>query len=42
VEIAPDPEAALCDGPQQLAAVDFAAYAQDISAHAALTGKRLA
>jgi 3-deoxy-7-phosphoheptulonate synthase len=42
VEVAPDPETALCDGPQQLAAEDFAAYAADVAAHAALTGKRLA
>jgi 3-deoxy-7-phosphoheptulonate synthase len=42
VEIAEDPELALCDGPQQLAASDFAAYAQDVAAHAELTGKRLA
>jgi 3-deoxy-7-phosphoheptulonate synthase len=42
VEVAPDPEVALCDGPQQLATDDFAAYATDVAAHAALTGKRLA
>jgi 3-deoxy-7-phosphoheptulonate synthase len=42
VEVAPDPELALCDGPQQLAAADFAAYASEVAAHAALTGKRLA
>jgi 3-deoxy-7-phosphoheptulonate synthase len=42
VEVAPDPEAALCDGPQQLAAADFPAYASEVAAHAALTGKRLA
>jgi 3-deoxy-7-phosphoheptulonate synthase len=42
VEVAPDPETALCDGPQQLAAEEFAAYAADVAAHAALTGKRLA
>jgi 3-deoxy-7-phosphoheptulonate synthase len=42
VEIADDPEAALCDGPQQLAAGDFAAFAKDVAAHAGLTGKRLA
>ncbi|HEY2769920.1 MAG TPA: 3-deoxy-7-phosphoheptulonate synthase [Solirubrobacteraceae bacterium] len=42
VEIADDPAAALCDGPQQLAASDFPGYAQEIAAHAALTGKRLA
>ncbi len=42
VEVAPDPETAVCDGPQQLAAGDFASYARDVAAHAKLTGKRLA
>ena len=42
VEIALDPEVALCDGPQQLAASDFGAYAREVAAHAELTGKRLA
>jgi 3-deoxy-7-phosphoheptulonate synthase len=42
VEIAEDPEVALCDGPQQLAASDFAAFAREVAAHAELTGKRLA
>jgi 3-deoxy-7-phosphoheptulonate synthase len=42
VEIAPDPETAICDGPQQLAAADFEDFARDVAAHAALTGKRLA
>jgi 3-deoxy-7-phosphoheptulonate synthase len=42
VEVAEDPEAALCDGPQQLAAGDFGAFAEDVAAHAELTGKRLA
>jgi 3-deoxy-7-phosphoheptulonate synthase len=42
VEVAPDPEVALCDGPQQLAVPDFAEYASEVAAHAALTGKRLA
>src|SRR5579859_5357786 len=42
VEIAPDPETALCDGPQQLAASDFGAFAGEVAAHASLTGKRLA
>jgi 3-deoxy-7-phosphoheptulonate synthase len=42
VEVAPDPETALCDGPQQLAAADFAGFASDVAAHAQLTGKRLA
>jgi 3-deoxy-7-phosphoheptulonate synthase len=42
VEVAEDPAVALCDGPQQLAAGDFAEYARDVAAHAGLTGKRLA
>jgi 3-deoxy-7-phosphoheptulonate synthase len=42
VEIADDPEAALCDGPQQLYASDFGEFAQSVVAHAALVGKQLA
>jgi 3-deoxy-7-phosphoheptulonate synthase len=42
VEIAEDPEEALCDGPQQLAAGDFEEYAREVAAHALLTGKRFA
>jgi len=42
VEIAQDPETAVCDGPQQLSAADFGAFAQEVAAHAELTGKRLA
>jgi len=42
VEVHEDPEVALCDGPQALYARDFAAYAQSVAAHAALSGKRLA
>jgi len=42
VEVADDPLTALCDGPQQLAADNFADYAREVAAHAALTGKRLA
>jgi 3-deoxy-7-phosphoheptulonate synthase len=42
VEVADDPLTALCDGPQQLAAENFADYAREVAAHAALTGKRLA
>jgi 3-deoxy-7-phosphoheptulonate synthase len=42
VEVAPDPETALCDGPQQLSAREFAEYAQAVAAHAALTGRELA
>jgi 3-deoxy-7-phosphoheptulonate synthase len=42
VEIADDPEAALCDGPQQLYARDFGRFAESVAAHAALLGRRLA
>ena len=42
VEIADDPEAALCDGPQQLYASDFDRFARSVAAHAELEGKRLA
>jgi 3-deoxy-7-phosphoheptulonate synthase len=42
VEIADDPEAALCDGPQQLYARDFGDFARAVTAHAGLVGKRLA
>ena len=38
VEVAEDPEAALCDGPQQLYASDFDAFARDVLAHAELAG----
>jgi 3-deoxy-7-phosphoheptulonate synthase len=42
VEVHEDPEVALCDGPQALYASDFATFAADVAAHAALLGKRLA
>ena len=42
VEVAEDPEAALCDGPQALYASGFADYARDVAAHAQLLGKPLA
>jgi 3-deoxy-7-phosphoheptulonate synthase len=42
VEVAEDPEAALCDGPQQLYARDFAAFALSVAGHAGLVGKTLA
>jgi 3-deoxy-7-phosphoheptulonate synthase len=42
VEVAEDPDAALCDGPQQLYAKDFGRFAQSVAAHAALLDKRLA
>ena len=41
VEVAEDPEAALCDGPQQLYARDFATFSRSVAAHAELLGKRL-
>jgi len=42
VEVAEDPEAALCDGPQALYASHFADYARDVAAHARLVGRSLA
>jgi 3-deoxy-7-phosphoheptulonate synthase len=42
VEVHEDPEHAVCDGPQALLAREFARYADDVAAHAALLGKRLA
>jgi 3-deoxy-7-phosphoheptulonate synthase len=42
VEVAEDPEAALCDGPQALYSSVFADYARDVAAHAGLLGKHLA
>ncbi len=42
VEVAEDPEAALCDGPQQLYAAYFASFAADVAAHARLAGRELA
>src|SRR3954463_8836498 len=42
VEVAEDPEAALCDGPQQLYASDFDAYAREVLAHAELAGRTVA
>ena len=42
VEVAEDPEVALCDGPQQLYARDFGRFAQSVAAHASLLDKRLA
>src|SRR6201991_2665098 len=41
VEVAEDPDAALCDGPQQIYARDFAAFAKSVADHAELEGKRL-
>ena len=42
VEVATDPDAALCDGPQQLYARDFGDFAREVESHAGLLGKRLA
>jgi 3-deoxy-7-phosphoheptulonate synthase len=42
VEVADDPELALCDGPQQLYARDFPQFAREVEAHAALVGRALA
>ena len=42
VEVHPEPDAALCDGPQALSTADFARYAEDVAAHASLLGRRLA
>jgi 3-deoxy-7-phosphoheptulonate synthase len=39
VEVHPDPEQAICDGPQQLRTEDFAAYAQKVDAAATIAGK---
>ncbi|MFM8762147.1 MAG: hypothetical protein ACKOFC_02600 [Solirubrobacterales bacterium] len=40
VEVHPEPEEAVCDGPQALRAGDFAAYAQTLNRAAQLAGKR--
>ena len=42
VEVAEDPEAALCDGPQQLYTRDFPAFAASVAGHARLLGKQIA
>jgi 3-deoxy-7-phosphoheptulonate synthase len=39
VEVHDDPEAAMCDGPQQLHARDFPAFTAQVLAHAALAGR---
>jgi 3-deoxy-7-phosphoheptulonate synthase len=39
VEVHPDPEHAVCDGPQQLFSADFARYAAKVQQAAALAGK---
>jgi 3-deoxy-7-phosphoheptulonate synthase len=40
VEVHPDPEQAICDGPQQLACHEFADYSQQVFAAAGLAGHR--
>jgi len=42
VEVHPDPQNAVCDGPQQIETTDFADYAAKVAAAAALAGKTLA
>ncbi len=39
VEVHENPDEALCDGPQALYARDFPAFAENVSAHAALVGR---
>ena len=41
VEVHPRPEEALSDGPQQIPAGDFAAFAAEVGAVAELMGKQL-
>jgi 3-deoxy-7-phosphoheptulonate synthase len=41
VEVHPAPDEAICDGPQQLVADEFADYASQVAAAAALAGKTL-
>jgi 3-deoxy-7-phosphoheptulonate synthase len=41
VEVHPRPEEAICDGPQQLVAAEFAGYVEQVAAAAALHGKTL-
>ncbi|MBD0347544.1 MAG: 3-deoxy-7-phosphoheptulonate synthase [Thermoleophilia bacterium] len=41
VEVHPRPDEALCDGPQQLAAGEFRAFAAEIAAIASLLGKQI-
>jgi 3-deoxy-7-phosphoheptulonate synthase len=40
-EIHPNPEAAVCDGPQALAADDFAAYVELVERAAGVAGKAI-
>jgi 3-deoxy-7-phosphoheptulonate synthase len=41
VEVHPNPEEAICDGPQSLAAAEFGGFLERVTAAAALTGKAL-
>ncbi len=41
VEVHPDPDQAICDGPQQLVADEFAEYVERVQAAAAVAGKAL-
>jgi 3-deoxy-7-phosphoheptulonate synthase len=41
VEVHPDPDNAICDGPQSLPTADFAAYARQVAGAAALAGNTL-
>ncbi len=42
VEVHPDPENAICDGPQQLRSEDFASYLRRMEQVAEIAGKELA
>jgi 3-deoxy-7-phosphoheptulonate synthase len=42
VEVHPNPDEAICDGPQALRAEEFAQYARAVQSAAALAGKALA
>jgi 3-deoxy-7-phosphoheptulonate synthase len=42
VEVHPEPEHAICDGPQQLRTAEFADYLRQVEAVAALAGKQVA
>ena len=41
VEVHPEPEEAICDGPQQLVADEFGDYLEQVLAAAAVAGKAL-
>lgn len=41
VEVHPNPDEAICDGPQQLVAAEFAAYAEKVGQAAAVAGKTI-